>query len=188
MKTTPFTEKHISLGAKMHEFAGYNMPIEYSGIIDEHPSAKRNLTAATAIPPNRGSSHGTGGIFINQHWYLRREAITIHYYQEALSMRYKPKDHTLKNGVLCHLRSPLPADAAAILHLMKATSDETDFMARYSDEITMPTLREEKFLESTLSSPADLMICAVVDGTIIANAGLSQIGRASCRERVSSPV
>lgn len=36
MKTTPFTERHIALGAKMHEFAGYNMPIEYSGIIDEH--------------------------------------------------------------------------------------------------------------------------------------------------------
>lgn len=36
MKTTPFTEKHIALGAKMHEFAGYNMPIEYSGIIEEH--------------------------------------------------------------------------------------------------------------------------------------------------------
>lgn len=36
MKQTPFTEKHIALGAKMHEFAGYNMPIEYSGIIDEH--------------------------------------------------------------------------------------------------------------------------------------------------------
>lgn len=36
MKNTPFTETHIALGAKMHEFAGYNMPIEYSGIIDEH--------------------------------------------------------------------------------------------------------------------------------------------------------
>ncbi len=36
MKTTPFTDLHIALGAKMHEFAGYNMPIEYSGIIDEH--------------------------------------------------------------------------------------------------------------------------------------------------------
>lgn len=36
MKSTPFTEKHISLDAKMHEFAGYNMPIEFSGIIDEH--------------------------------------------------------------------------------------------------------------------------------------------------------
>ena len=36
MKTTPFTETHIALGAKMHEFAGYNMPIEYSGIIEEN--------------------------------------------------------------------------------------------------------------------------------------------------------
>ncbi len=36
LKKTPFTENHIALGAKMHEFAGYNMPIEYSGIIDEH--------------------------------------------------------------------------------------------------------------------------------------------------------
>ena len=36
MKNTPFTDVHIALGAKMSEFAGYNMPIEYSGIIDEH--------------------------------------------------------------------------------------------------------------------------------------------------------
>ena len=27
MKTTPFTEKHIALGAKMHEFAGYNLSL-----------------------------------------------------------------------------------------------------------------------------------------------------------------
>lgn len=36
MKNTALTDTHIALGAKMHEFAGYNMPIEYSGIIDEH--------------------------------------------------------------------------------------------------------------------------------------------------------
>lgn len=36
MKSTPFTDVHMALGAKMHEFAGYNMPIEYSGILDEH--------------------------------------------------------------------------------------------------------------------------------------------------------
>ncbi|MBC8591680.1 glycine cleavage system aminomethyltransferase GcvT [Oscillospiraceae bacterium N12] len=43
MKTTPFTDKHIALGAKMHEFAGYNMPIEYTGIIEEH------LTVCNAV-------------------------------------------------------------------------------------------------------------------------------------------
>lgn len=42
MKTTPFTEKHIALGAKMAEFAGYNMPISYSGINDEHAAVRKN--------------------------------------------------------------------------------------------------------------------------------------------------
>lgn len=36
MNFTPFINIHKALGAKMHEFAGYEMPIEYSGIIDEH--------------------------------------------------------------------------------------------------------------------------------------------------------
>jgi aminomethyltransferase len=43
MKITPFTEKHIALGAKMHEFAGYNMPIEYSGIFDEHTTVRTGV-------------------------------------------------------------------------------------------------------------------------------------------------
>jgi aminomethyltransferase len=42
MKTTPFTALHIALGAKMHEFAGYNMPVEYSGIINEHLAVCRS--------------------------------------------------------------------------------------------------------------------------------------------------
>ncbi len=36
MKTTPFTHFHEALGARMAPFAGYNMPIEYTGIKDEH--------------------------------------------------------------------------------------------------------------------------------------------------------
>ncbi|CAN5700029.1 glycine cleavage system aminomethyltransferase GcvT [soil metagenome] len=40
MKNTPFTDKHIALGAKMAEFAGYNMPISYSGINDEHAAVR----------------------------------------------------------------------------------------------------------------------------------------------------
>ncbi|MDQ6889633.1 MAG: glycine cleavage system aminomethyltransferase GcvT [Bacteroidota bacterium] len=42
MKSTPFTNKHIELGAKMAEFAGYNMPISYSGINDEHTTVRKN--------------------------------------------------------------------------------------------------------------------------------------------------
>ena len=42
MKNTPFTHKHIELGAKMAEFAGYNMPISYTGINDEHAAVRKN--------------------------------------------------------------------------------------------------------------------------------------------------
>jgi aminomethyltransferase len=42
MKTTPFTDKHKALGAKMAEFAGYNMPISYTGINDEHQAVRKN--------------------------------------------------------------------------------------------------------------------------------------------------
>ena len=42
MKNTPFTQKHIDLGAKMAPFAGYNMPISYSGINDEHHAVRTN--------------------------------------------------------------------------------------------------------------------------------------------------
>jgi aminomethyltransferase len=42
MKNTPFTEKHIALGAKMAPFAGYNMPISYTGINDEHQAVRKN--------------------------------------------------------------------------------------------------------------------------------------------------
>ena len=42
MKNTPFTQKHMALGAKMAEFAGYNMPISYSGINDEHAAVRNN--------------------------------------------------------------------------------------------------------------------------------------------------
>ena len=43
MKNTAFIVKHIALGAKMAEFAGYNMPISYSGINDEHAAVRNNV-------------------------------------------------------------------------------------------------------------------------------------------------
>jgi len=43
MKSTPFTHKHLELGAKMAEFAGFNMPISYTGINDEHAAVRNGV-------------------------------------------------------------------------------------------------------------------------------------------------
>ena len=42
MKNTVFTDKHIALGAKMAPFAGYNMPISYTSINEEHQTVRKN--------------------------------------------------------------------------------------------------------------------------------------------------
>ena len=36
MKTTPLTDTHVALGAKMVDFAGFYMPVRYSSDLDEH--------------------------------------------------------------------------------------------------------------------------------------------------------
>lgn len=43
MKATALTNKHISLGAKMVPFAGYNMPVSYSGLNEEHLAVRSNV-------------------------------------------------------------------------------------------------------------------------------------------------
>lgn len=43
MKNTAFTQFHIDLGAKMVPFAGYNMPVEYFGITEEHITVREKL-------------------------------------------------------------------------------------------------------------------------------------------------
>src|SRR6188474_1406917 len=43
MKQTALAAKHIALGAKMVEFAGFNMPVLYTGINDEHETVRTKV-------------------------------------------------------------------------------------------------------------------------------------------------
>ena len=43
MKNTALTETHISLGAKMVPFAGYNMPVSYEGVNIEHDTVRKGV-------------------------------------------------------------------------------------------------------------------------------------------------
>lgn len=43
IKLTCLHEEHIALGAKMSPFAGFDMPIQYSGITDEHLAVRQNV-------------------------------------------------------------------------------------------------------------------------------------------------
>ena len=43
VKDIALKQKHIDLGAKMVQFAGFNMPLQYTGLIDEHLNVRNNV-------------------------------------------------------------------------------------------------------------------------------------------------
>jgi aminomethyltransferase len=67
MKKTPFTDKHITLGAKMAEFAGYNMPISYTGINDEHIAVRKNAGVFDVSHMGEFFLKGDGALELIQH-------------------------------------------------------------------------------------------------------------------------
>ena len=40
MKKTPLYEKHLDFNAKMTDFGGWLLPLEYTGIIEEHKQVR----------------------------------------------------------------------------------------------------------------------------------------------------
>ncbi len=43
VKETYLHDKHVALGAKMVDFAGWHMPVQYSSIIEEHKTVRENV-------------------------------------------------------------------------------------------------------------------------------------------------
>ena len=42
LKRTPLYEEHLALGARMVPFAGWDMPVQYTGILEEHRAVRRS--------------------------------------------------------------------------------------------------------------------------------------------------
>ncbi len=70
LKRTPFYEYHKSLGAKIVDFAGYEMPILYSGIIEEHLSVRNSVGVFDVSHMGEFIIHGN-----NTHEFLQQMTI-----------------------------------------------------------------------------------------------------------------
>lgn len=91
-------------------------------------------------------------------------------------MRFAPRSFTDRAGRAVLLRSPEPADAAALLDCLKRTSGETPYLLRDPEEITLTVAQEEAFLQNMLDDPRCGMLVADLDGQILGSASLSAAG------------
>lgn len=92
-------------------------------------------------------------------------------------MFFAEKEFKLKDGRTCILRSARPQeDAKALIDYMKVTAAETPFLLREPEDVTLTVEQEERFLQSRLDDPRELILVAFVDGEHAGNCGLLSLG------------
>lgn len=90
-------------------------------------------------------------------------------------MYIEPKSIKLKNGQIITLHSPDMFDAEQLLHHMRVTSAETDFMSRYPEEITVSLDSQARYLQMIENDPDNFMLAAYIDGRMVGNAGVIRV-------------
>lgn len=100
-------------------------------------------------------------------------------------MLIAPHTFTLKNGKTACLCSPVLSDAKELIDYLVNTSDETEFVLRYPEEISMTIEQEERFINNVVSSDYDMMAVCKVDGRIAGNCHLMMNGRIKTRHRAT---
>jgi len=60
LKTSPLHERHLALGAKMAEFGGWSMPLEYTGVLKEHAAVRESVGVFDVSHLGKASVRGPG--------------------------------------------------------------------------------------------------------------------------------
>jgi aminomethyltransferase len=62
LKKTPLEDQHRALGAKLGEFAGWSMPIEYEGTLSEHKAVREAAGIFDLTHLGKVEVHGPGAL------------------------------------------------------------------------------------------------------------------------------
>ena len=90
-------------------------------------------------------------------------------------MQIPPKQIPLRGGRFALLRSAEPEDAAIMLEHLRQTSGETDYLARYPEEVQMTEEEEAAFIRFYLEDPENFMLTAWINGQLAATASLNRL-------------
>lgn len=90
-------------------------------------------------------------------------------------MRINETPVTLRDGRKAVLRTVRPEEAQSVLDVMRITSGETHFMARYPDEPVASLEKEIAYLTAQEEKPGAFELCALIDGELVGLAGINPI-------------
>lgn len=91
-------------------------------------------------------------------------------------MRFGAKSYFDKNGDEFILRNAELSDTADLIRYLRVTAEETPYLIREPEEVSLTEEQEQKFIQSTIDAERELMLIAVVDGRLAGNCSLMRIG------------
>ena len=95
-KETFLHDKHIALGAKMVDFAGWEMPVQYTSIIEEHKTVRENVGLFDVSHMGEVFVSGKESVeFLNK---IVPQDISKLNYEKAVYCQLTNKNGGLKNG------------------------------------------------------------------------------------------
>ena len=86
------------------------------------------------------------------------------------------REIVLKDGRRAILRHGVEADGAAVLEQFNLAHAETDYLLSYPDENSFTAEQEGRYLKRKAESENEVEIIALVDGRVVASAGVDAIG------------
>ena len=91
-------------------------------------------------------------------------------------MKYK-QTILLKDGKEALIRNAEESDGNAVFEIFNRTHEETDYLLSYPNENGLDSEGEALFLKEKAISSNEIEIIAIVDGKIVATAGIESIGK-----------
>ncbi|GAC1440701.1 MAG: glycine cleavage system aminomethyltransferase GcvT [Mycobacteriales bacterium] len=66
LRNSPLHDRHVALGAKLADFGGWDMPIQYAGVLQEHTAVRENVGMFDVSHLGKGVVRGRGAVaFVN---------------------------------------------------------------------------------------------------------------------------
>ena len=98
-------------------------------------------------------------------------------------MIFETKTVRLKSGETAVFRAPTQEDAPEVLAYLKKACGETEYLARYPEEVDFGVEGEWNYLKRTLDDPNGMMIVCTVGGKIAGNCEVIFLGSMKQRHR-----
>src|SRR5688572_2419731 len=169
MLKTPLYEEHVALGARLVPFAGFEMPIQYKGIVEEHRAVRERAGLFDVSHMGELELEGTGALeVVNE--LVTNDLARVSDGQAMYTCACNERG-TILDDLIVYRRSPervlVVCNASNREKMAAVFADGTKGRCRFrdaSDDVSLLALQGPRALEVLAAAGAELDVASELPG------------------------